>query len=222
MIFSEKEGYEFNDVKRRIANLIRLGYVKHIDFEKANARIQIGNLLTDWLPWITRCAGNTVNWCPLEVGEQVVVLATTGDLCQGVILGSLYRLNAPSTSPTLHTMHYNDGSSLSFDTATSQLTANIKGDAIITTNGNATVTASSSVNITAGNKATVTANVASIKAPTITLDGDVTITGSLIGEGTMTLAGDGRPVARLGDSVSVDSESHQGSITSGSSKVTAG
>ena len=141
MIFDEKDGFNANDLARRIANLIRLGTIKEVDYQKAKARVQIGNLLTDWLPWVTGCAGQSVNWCPIESGEQVIVLATTGDLCQGVILGSLYRCNAPSSSSTLYTTHYRDGSVISFDVASSTLMADIKGDVNIHAKGNAFVKA---------------------------------------------------------------------------------
>ena len=230
MIFDEKDGCDFNDVKRRISNLIRLGTIKEIDYAKAKARVQIGNLLTDWLPWVTQCAGQTVNWCPLEKAEQVIVLATTGDLCQGVILGSLYRCNAPSQSPTLHTICYSDGSTISFDIATSTLTADIKGDVNITANGNAainvsgnvTINASGNVSVHAGGNASVESNQASVKASTITLDGNTTITGDLNGVGEMSLAGGGQGVARAGDPVQVDPTTHIGTIIGASSKVTAG
>ena len=66
-----------------------------------------------------------------------------------------------------------------------------------------------------------------IKSPKITLDGDVEITKSLTiaqnltTSGTVSLSG-GTPVARVGDAVSVDANTHRGTILAGSAKVKAG
>lgn len=222
MIFDDKDGLHLNDLARRLANIIRLGKVDTIDYANARARVRIGNLLTDWLPWITQCAGNTANWCPIEVDEQVVILSTGGDLCQGVILPSLYRCNNPSSSPQLHTTHYSDGSTISFDIATGTLTADVNGDVNITAQGSVNVRASGHVSVSSAGSVTVQAKETLIKSPEITLDGNVTITGNMSGHGTMRLGGDGKPVARIGDSVEVSSSSHKGTITSGSSRVSAG
>ena len=74
----------------------------------------------------------------------------------------------------------------------------------------------------AGGNIDARARTIALKAPAIKFDGNVTITGNLSSHGKMTLSGDGRPVARVGDTVQVSSTTHRGTITSGSSKVTAG
>ena len=206
MLFDDVDGFQLTDLARRLANIIRLGSIKAVDYQRARAQVTIGNLTTDWLPWFTACAGKTRNWQPPEVDEQVVVLAPGGDLCQGVILSGLYTDNAPDTSPTLNAVHYADGSTLSFDMASGTLNINVKGD----------------VNINAGGKLTLTAKKTTIKSPKIRLAGDVIITGDLKSLGEMSLGGrKGKPVARVGDSVAVDARTHRGSITSGSDNVTA-
>jgi phage baseplate assembly protein V len=207
MFFDEKDGFQFNELARRLANLIRLGSVKEVDYSRARARVAIGDIITDWLPWLAGFAGNSQEWHPLDIGEQVVVLAPSGDLCQGVILKALYKRNAPSQSGTLHTTHYADGSQVSFDAASGNFIADIKGNAQIKVGGQVILEASNTF----------------IKSSQITLEGDVIINGNMIGNGTMSLGGKGgASVARVGDSVEVNSQTHKGTITSGSSKVTAG
>ena len=57
MNFGEKDGFNLNDLARRLANIIRLGQIFEIDYSVAKARIKIGDLETDWLPWITANSG---------------------------------------------------------------------------------------------------------------------------------------------------------------------
>ena len=108
--------------------------------------------------------------------------------------------------------HFKDGSVLSFNRSSGELNAQITGNAVII----------SQKSITAEAKVS-----AVIKSPKITLDGDVEITKSLtIAQnlttyGTVSLSG-GTPVARVGDAVSVDANTHQGTILAGSAKVKAG
>lgn len=57
----------------------------------------------------------------------------------------------------------------------------------------------------------------SVKAKTATVDAQTTTV-----KGKVDLAGGGQPVARLGDTVEVDPNTHKGTITAGSTEVTAG
>ncbi len=63
----------------------------------------------------------------------------------------------------------------------------------------------------------VEADTAAIKAKTATVDAQTTTV-----NGKVNLAGGGQPVARLGDTVEVDPNTHKGTITAGSTEVTAG
>mgnify|MGYP003480097681 CR=1 FL=1 len=45
MNFGEKDGFNLNDLARRLANIIRLGQIFEIDYEAAKARIKINKLL---------------------------------------------------------------------------------------------------------------------------------------------------------------------------------
>ncbi len=130
-MFDEKDGFNLNDLGRRIANIIRLGTIFSIDHEKALARVKIGNLETDWLPWITANSGNNKNWNPPEIDEQVMVLSPGGELDQGIILPSIYRNNAPANSENIQTIIFKDGSKISFDNSNGNFDLDIKGNATI-------------------------------------------------------------------------------------------
>ncbi|MFP3029941.1 MAG: phage baseplate assembly protein V, partial [Wolbachia sp.] len=45
--------FAISELNRKLANVIRIGIVKEIDYEKAKVRVKIGEFLTDYLPWIT-------------------------------------------------------------------------------------------------------------------------------------------------------------------------
>lgn len=141
MIFDEKDGFTLNDLGRRLANIIRLGSIFAIDFEVAKARVKIGNLETDWLPWLTANSGSNKSWNPPEIDEQVVVFSPCGELNQGVILPSLYRGNAPENSGEIQSVVFADGSKISFNRVSGNLDLDIKGSAVIKVAGSAQIEA---------------------------------------------------------------------------------
>jgi len=141
MNFDEKDGFNLNDLTRRLANIIRLGQIFAINYETAKARVKIGDLETDWLPWITSNSGNNKDWNPPEIDEQVMILSPCGELNQGVIFPSLYRGSAPENSGNIQSITFADGSKISFDRAGGNLTLDIKGSANIKVAGNAQIEA---------------------------------------------------------------------------------
>ena len=91
-----EHGEKIADLRRRVNNLIRIGRVSEVDYATAKARVQIGKLTTDFLPWLTP---STALWIPLKKDEQVLVLSPNGDLQAGIILPALYyqSMAAPSS-----------------------------------------------------------------------------------------------------------------------------
>ena len=141
MNFDEKDGFNLNDLARRLANIIRLGQIFAINYETAKARVKIGDLETDWLPWITSNSGNNKGWNPPEIDEQVMILSPCGELNQGVIFPSLYRGAAPENSGNIQSITFADGSKISFNRSSGNLTLDIKGSANIKVVGNAQIEA---------------------------------------------------------------------------------
>ncbi|MBQ4878940.1 phage baseplate assembly protein V [Pseudoalteromonas luteoviolacea] len=79
-----------SDMQHRFAKLISIGTVEEVDFDLARVKVRIGEWLTAKLPWLTNQAAQDMTWQAPEVGEQVLVLAPSGDMAQGIVLGSLY------------------------------------------------------------------------------------------------------------------------------------
>lgn len=128
------ESFSFSEIDRKLANLIRLGTVKEADYKKARVRIQIGKILTDWLPWVTSRAGQDRNWSAPSVGEQVVLLSPSGEMAQGVVIPAIYQQKhpAPSDKETDATLVFQDGSKVLYDKEKHHLTVSVVTDGTLT------------------------------------------------------------------------------------------
>jgi phage baseplate assembly protein gpV len=77
------------EADRRIANVIQLGTIVSINNATATARVQIGDLQTaDISVMQLRSGAIKMHWMP-SVGEQVSVLAPSGDMARAFVMGSL-------------------------------------------------------------------------------------------------------------------------------------
>lgn len=91
--------YEAN---RRMENIVRKGTVAQVRLSTpARVRVQTGENLTDWLPWMGVRAGGVAGgrtWNPPVAGEQCAVLAPGGDMAQAVVLLGMYSDAMPQGS----------------------------------------------------------------------------------------------------------------------------
>ena len=205
-MFDEEQGFTLNDLGRRLANIIRIGTIFEIDFEAAKARVKIGDLETDWLPWVNANSGANNSWNPAEIDEQVIILSPSGELNQAVILPSLYKNNASENLPNIQSVTYKDGSKISFDHDAGNLTLDLQGNISLDINGSAAIKVAGDVQIEASSSTIKVTGDAEIEAIKVTLKGDVDL-----GESG------GQPVARVGDLVRVGNS--EWPIISGSSLV---
>ena len=79
-----------NEIERRLANIAQMGVVEEVDYSNPpTARVRIGDFLTGPLRMASRRVGDAVESWAYSVGEEVLVIATSGDLSQGVIVCAL-------------------------------------------------------------------------------------------------------------------------------------
>ena len=78
------------DNDRLIRNLINTGTISEVNVPFGLARVAIGELLTNWLPWMCPRAGKVRIWSAPSAGEQCLVLAPGGHLGAGIILTGIY------------------------------------------------------------------------------------------------------------------------------------
>ena len=185
------------EMQRKIANLITIGTIRDVDHKAAKVRIQIGETVTEWQPWLVARAGGDVSWWSPEIGEQVVVLSPSGDFCQSIIIPSLYQTSVPPPSDTsmIHRTVYKDGAQIDYNRKTHTLDINLPQDGVVQ------ITAPQAVTVTADN---------------VTVDA----THVLVKSGSIDLGDNGGPaIARVGDIVTVSKGSSKGDwpIRTGSS-----
>lgn len=120
---------ELADLRRRFENVARLGVIAEADYAAARVRVAIGALKTAWLPWLTHSAGGDRTWHAPEVGEQVLVIAPSGDLAQGLVLPAIFYASRPANAAaaTIHRTTYADGAVIEYDRAAHTLKINIPG-----------------------------------------------------------------------------------------------
>lgn len=151
------------DNNRRIESIIRFGLIAEVDHAQAKARVKCGEILTDFLPFITFRAGTTKTWSPPTQGEQCVILAASGELTTACIITGLYTQNSPSHSADEHVIEFADGAKITYNQA----------------NGDLVVTGIKTANIKAENQINIDCNTVNIKG-NVNIDGEVTSTGDMI------------------------------------------
>jgi phage baseplate assembly protein V len=114
---------DITELNRRVANLIRIGTIAEADYGRALARVRIGDLTTDWRPWLAPRVGGDIAWWAPEVGEQVILFSPSGELTLGVILAGIYQQAkpAPADRETVHRTVYQDGAVVEYDRAAHRL-----------------------------------------------------------------------------------------------------
>lgn len=124
------------DVPAEVSNMLRCGTVIEVRTRpQAAARVQTGEIQTDWIPWLERRIGpNGRTWHAPGTGEQVLLACPGGDISQAIVLGSLAQTDYAhgADSQDVDRTVYPDGSSVEFNHATSTLTvAAGKGQVIV-------------------------------------------------------------------------------------------
>jgi len=149
-------GMDLVELSRRLENLIRFGTIHSVDHAKRRARVQTGHLVTDWLAWIERRAGETTSWDPPTLGEQCVVFSPSGEPGNGLIFYGVPsdEIDTPSHAPEKHVIKFPDGAVFEYDHAISHL--HLSGtESILIDNGEREVTINSNSNINLASNAQI-------------------------------------------------------------------
>ncbi len=122
--------FEDADLPRKLDNLIRLGIVKEVNCGMAKVRVKtIGNILTDWLPWVTARAGEDRSWSAPSIGEQVIVLSPSGEITKGIVLPAIYYEKYPlpdGSKEEVSGFVFKDGTVVYYDRNGHKFTVSIK------------------------------------------------------------------------------------------------
>lgn len=88
--------FDTAEADRRISQSIQIGTVTDINAAAAKAVVEIGDIGTHEIAVMQLRAGALSFWWMPEAGEQVLIVAPSGDMARAVIVGSIYAGNAPS------------------------------------------------------------------------------------------------------------------------------
>lgn len=142
--------YESTEASRRLSNVIRYGVVKEADYANALIRVELqgGELLTDWIPWVTLRAGNDKFWWAPEEGEVMLVMAPSGELANAVALPAAFsNQNQNADRPTVQRQTFEDGTVIEYDREAHLLTMDVQGDVKIKATGRIDIEAEGDVKI---------------------------------------------------------------------------
>lgn len=114
-----RQHFRKEDDARALQMLLRMGTVYEVDHESVppKARIESGELITDFLPFPCDMGHNFRRWRAARVGAQVLFACPSGDTRQGVIV-KFYNTTdhpQPETDPAVDLVEFDDGTILRKD-----------------------------------------------------------------------------------------------------------
>jgi phage baseplate assembly protein V len=115
------------DLLRRLENMIRIGTIIDVDLsgEIPLYRVKTGELETNWIAATTQRAGSAKKSHAYTKGEQVVLMAPSGDMGAAMVSHALNSAANPSPDnhPTRDRTVYPDGAIIEYDPESGELNA---------------------------------------------------------------------------------------------------
>lgn len=126
-----------SDLARRFENLLRVGSVTQVQLtQQPRVRVQVGQIITAWIPVTTLRAGASKTWNPPTVGEQVLVVSPSGDLESAFVLLGINSNQhpAPCTDAHITRERFPDGAQIDYDHDTHHHSITLPDDGKFTIN----------------------------------------------------------------------------------------
>lgn len=119
--------YAAAQIDRILANLVRFGRVKSVDYSTAECVVDFDGEIVEGVEWLKHRSGDDRSWSAPSEHEYVVVLSASGDLSQGVIIGALAQNNFPNAGDDANpTTVYSDGTVIKYDKSAHVLTVDCR------------------------------------------------------------------------------------------------
>lgn len=149
------------DLPRLIGDIARVGVV--VSRSGDTCRLQLGDLVTGDVPWISGRAGSARVWSPPSIGEQCLLICPEGDAAAGVVLPGIFSdANPAPADDDAWLVTFEDGTRLRYDPATHAL------EAILAAGGTVTIDAPGGL---------------TVRGP-VTIEGTLTATEDVVAAGT--------------------------------------
>ena len=208
--------HAISELDRRLGNLVRMGTITELDVATARVKVDLGDLVTDWLPWHTARAGSTRTWSAPRPGEQVTIISPSGELDQGAVIPGLYQTAhpAPADNQDLETTVFPDGTKVEHDSASNTYTITVAGSANVVINcKHATINAEDDATVNT-KLATVNASTkVELATPLVHCTQALTVEGPITGKGGLAISGGS------GATVNGDFKAQGGAFTHNSKNV---
>jgi len=114
-------------LSRLLENMIRFGTIAKVQHSPPRVSVSTGGLVTAMIPWLALRAGADQTWDPPTTGEQVLLIAPSGQLGNAVALTGLYSDATPANGDRagLHRRTYRDGAVIEYDSEAHHLRATL-------------------------------------------------------------------------------------------------
>jgi phage baseplate assembly protein V len=135
-----------SEVERRLANMVKIGVISAVDHDAKKIRVEAGGMNSAWLPWPVEMGRNFRRWRPLREGQQVIMVAPSGELAQAAVIGMLYSssLDAPDSNPDLDLTLFDDSTRVQYDSAAHQLDVDLGSSSLAMNRDSITMTSNGS------------------------------------------------------------------------------
>ena len=135
-------------LSRRVAGMVFTAVIHEVDYPNYRLRARVGqmdgpHIITNWMRWPGNVGRNRVDWMPLAVGQQVMVVSQSGTMADCVVVQLLHTTDdpPPSLDPTKDVIRFRTGTQVVHDADTGDLAITCAGDVTINVTGNARVVA---------------------------------------------------------------------------------
>jgi len=129
-------------LERQMHNIALVGTVAGANYAIARVKVQIGDLVTCWLPWLTHRAGGDITWDAPEIGEQVTVISPSGEIGNGFVLPAIYQNAHPANgnSADITRRDFGNGSYITHDRVSGDMDIHVTGNLTLNATGNVKIT----------------------------------------------------------------------------------
>ncbi|HGY2299761.1 TPA: phage baseplate assembly protein V [Pseudomonas putida] len=167
---------------RMLAGLVIPCYVVGVDLVAGRVRVSDGGDWTSaWVRWHALAAGKARHWRSPSMGEQGTLVSPSGEPAQGTFVPGLYGNAGPQPDNRDHVevWRFDDGGSLVYDWEASSYTIKLPTGTVNIEVGSTKAVMTDDAISAKTTTLTAEAQAATIKAPSITLEGNVQINGPL-------------------------------------------
>ena len=202
-----------DDQPDEFEEMVRFGTVDSVDHATGRIVVKVGDVETDQIRWLERRAGKTKTWSPPSPGEQIMLLAPSGEIAGAIALGGVSSDDNPFPGDSERELvTFDDGAVLAYDPVAHKLDVTLPDGATIVVSSTGGV----SIDCTDGGL-TITASSGGVTIDAsdggVSITGDVTVDGTIAATGNITSDADVKAGA-----ISLKTHKH-GGVTAGGAQT---